>query len=161
MNVLAAWAALVFGVGPATATAVAERGIPGGDWRIVRHYHTAVDAGWPPESWPWLACVIARETGGTGEPLPNWNDPNGGSYGIMQLNRSNYPWLIRTGQLPADVDTVDEVVHLMGSVWWGFRAGWLLYVEESQSPWKHGYGWAPEHRCNSLHPDTGWSVASS
>lgn len=57
------------------------------DGAVARWHDTAIAVGWPEASWPRLACILARESGG--DPTAyNGRDPGHGSYGLAQVNMS-------------------------------------------------------------------------
>lgn len=58
---------------------------------VDRWHDTAIRVGWPETMWPWLACVMYRES--RGDPTAyNGKDPGYGSFGLMQLNMGKGRW---------------------------------------------------------------------
>ena len=60
---------------------------------VVDQWHdVAIEAGWPEDDWPRLACVIWRES--RGYPFAHNPRPPDDSYGLIQLNmRAHWPWV--------------------------------------------------------------------
>ena len=58
---------------------------PPSDWPCVEYFQMSIDAGWTVEEWPKLGRIMYRES----RCIPtsfNPDDPNGGSYGLGQVN---------------------------------------------------------------------------
>ena len=51
----------------------------------------ALEVGWTQAQWPWLACIIERESHGDPQAF-NGNDPGYGSFGLTQLNIGRRMW---------------------------------------------------------------------
>ena len=90
---------------------------------VARWRTTAIDAGWPASSWPWLACVIRRESGGN----PNAVGDHGTSIGLMQIHvPAHRQWLASIGVRPSQ----------LRSPWVNLRVARLLYRRHGTSPWR-------------------------
>jgi len=96
-------------------------------WATVQRWHaTALDAGWRADEWPWVSCVIRRESGGDPSAY-NGRDPAGGSRGLLQINGSNVAWLRARGILNEAND--------LYNAWTNLRAGRELYRVYGARPW--------------------------
>lgn len=68
-----------------TTTTTIPQFQPPADWPCVEYYHLSISAGWTTEDWPKLGKILYRES--RCNPMAyNPTDPNGGSYGIGQVN---------------------------------------------------------------------------
>lgn len=92
-------------------------------WRGV-----ALRAGWSASSWPWLRCIIWRESGGNPRA---WNRGDGGrvagSKGLTQILWIHVPWMVRAGIIRSSNDLFDPVANL--------RAAKALYKLQGRRAW--------------------------
>ena len=91
----------------------------------------AVNLGWPANERTVLESVMFRES----RCIPNAvnsKDPNGGSYGLMQLNLFWTPWLIERGIITSPENLLQADVNL--------RAALAIY---NYGVDRYGYGWGP------------------
>lgn len=58
---------------------------PPADWPCVEYFHLSISAGWTVEEWPKLGRILYRESRCV-PTVHNETDPNGGSYGVGQVN---------------------------------------------------------------------------
>lgn len=105
-----------------------------GEW-----HDLAMSVGWPASEWPMMSKVIWRES--RCNPLAlNGKDPNGGSTGLMQINRywckpsrwTEVGWLQDRDILNSCDDLYEPETNL--------RAGLAIFT---YSLLKHGIGWNP------------------
>lgn len=89
----------------------------------------AIEAGWPMEAgwWPEMRLIVQCESGGLDTMAYNPNDPNGGSYGLAQLNGEYH--FVNAGEDFAL--RFDPVVNLRTALWlrtvrgrFGGTGGW-------------------------------------
>jgi len=123
-------------VAPTTTTTTTTLPEPTG--RCAQWQHTATAAGWTQQQWERLDYVLWRESR-CEHDARNGTDPNGGSYGLAQINGfwcrpSKYHpagWLQAQGVLNECSDLYDPVINLTAA-----RAVWD-YAEAK------GCGWSP------------------
>jgi hypothetical protein len=91
----------------------------------------AINLGWPVSEYNQLIKVIERESNGV--PLAhNEDDPNSGSYGLMQINgfwcRGENSFLQKAGLLTSCEMLLDPQINL--------RAGLIIFNRSGWSPWR-------------------------
>jgi hypothetical protein len=86
-------------------------------------------AGWPSELWPWVRCIVNRESGGDPNVRSRTHDS-----GLMQINDVNVGFLRGQGIIGSRYDLFDPVVNL--------RAGLALFERSGTGPWR-----STRHRC--------------
>lgn len=91
----------------------------------------AVNLGWPADERTVLESVMWRESNCTPNAV-NSKDPNGGSYGLMQLNLFWLPWLTERGLITSAENLLQADVNL--------RAALAIY---NYGVDRYGYGWGP------------------
>jgi hypothetical protein len=91
----------------------------------------AVNLGWPVSEYNQLIRVITRESNGIAT-AHNSDDPNGGSFGLMQINgfwcRGTNSYLQKAGLLTSCEMLLDPQINL--------RAGLIIFNRSGWSPWK-------------------------
>ena len=115
-------------VGPRTQRALkCGQSDPVGRWREI-----ALSAGWSAAEWPWLACVIERESGGN--PAAYNGSGRDRSYGLTQLNTygSLWSWYVEQG-LTDPTQLLDGYTNL--------RIAKLLHNRYGTAPWRSS--WKP------------------
>jgi len=90
---------------------------------VQRWYATAIDAGFRPDEWRQVSCVIRRESGGDPDAY-NGRDPAGGSRGLMQLNGVHVRWLRDAGILTHADDLYNAWTNLRAARELQRRSGW-------------------------------------
>lgn len=93
---------------------------------VTRWRDEALAAGWPSYMWPWLRCVINRESRGNPRAY-NGRDPAGGSRGLTQINGINTRSLRRAGIIRNAQDLYNPVRNL--------RAARFLFRHHGTRPW--------------------------
>lgn len=93
----------------------------GGD--VERWYNTAIAAGWSHNQWPWVRCIIRRESGGNPGARSRTNDS-----GLMQINDVNVGFLRGKGIIASRWDLFDPLTNLI--------AAKALYDLSGTSPWR-------------------------
>lgn len=96
---------------------------PTGQGLVQRWRSTALAAGWTAEQWPWVACIINRESGGN----PNARSPSNDS-GLMQINDVNVGHLRKAGIINSRWDLFDPYTNLV--------AAKNLYNLSGTGPWR-------------------------
>ena len=91
----------------------------------------AVNLGWPADQRTVLEAVMVRESRCIPQSV-NSKDPNGGSYGLMQLNLFWLPWLTERGIITSAENLLQADVNL--------RAALEIYNYGID---RYGYGWGP------------------
>jgi hypothetical protein len=87
----------------------------------------AIGLGWPASEYDTLVRVIDRESKGI--PLAiNSKDPQGGSFGLLQINGFWEPWLIERGLISSLESLLDPTINL--------RAGLAIYNNSGWNPWR-------------------------
>lgn len=95
----------------------------------VQQWHDlAIQAGWLEEEWPWLSCVINRETGRTGQPDMHNGKGRDDSYGLLQLNMKAH----RLWVAPLVEDDFDNLYDPLTNL----SIGRFLYEKAGKSPWR-------------------------
>ena len=97
-------------------------------------YRTAKQVGWPADQLSMVVAIAQRES----RCLPyvtNWNDPNGGSYGVMQINGfwcqpSRY-WPDGYLQAFGLVENCDTLYDMASNL----RSALQIYRNSGWSPW--------------------------
>jgi hypothetical protein len=111
---------------PATTTTTIPADILYPKW-----YSIARGIGWPESELGVLDVVIHRESRGNALAF-NSDDPNGGSWGLVQVNGSWSRWLRDRGLIARLEDLFDPETNL--------RAGLAIYNYGMN---RYGYGWGP------------------
>jgi hypothetical protein len=94
--------------------------------QVTRWRDEAIAAGWSTNSWPWLRCIIHRES--RGDPgAYNGADPNGGSRGLTQINGIHTAWLKQRGIIRFARDLYHPTTNL--------KAARLLYRAAGPRAW--------------------------
>jgi len=93
---------------------------------VQRWYATAIDAGFRPDEWRQVSCLIRRESGGNPNAY-NGRDPAGGSRGLMQINGVHVRWLRNAGILTYADDLYNP--------WTNLRAARELQRKSGWGPW--------------------------
>ena len=91
----------------------------------------AVNLGWPADQRTVLEAVMFRESRCLPQSV-NSKDPNGGSYGLKQLNLFWLPWLTERGIITSAENLLQADVNL--------RAALEIY---NYGVDRYGYGWGP------------------
>jgi hypothetical protein len=90
----------------------------------------AVNLGWPVSEYNQLVKIIDRESGGN-PSAHNLSDPNGGSFGLMQINgfwcKGKSSYLQTNGILTSCKMLLDPQVNL--------RAGLVIWNRSGWNPW--------------------------
>lgn len=89
-----------------------------GSWKSV-----ALAAGWEEWRWPWVQCIINRESGGKPSAISATHD-----YGLMQMNRVHLGWLRAAGVITVLTDLLDPYTNLY--------AARLLFEQNGTGPWR-------------------------
>lgn len=99
---------------------------PGGD-AVGRWREVALSAGWSDAEWPWLSCVINRES--KGDQTAYNGRGNDRSYGLTQLNTkgSLWSWFVKQG-LTSPQQLLDGYTNL--------RIAKIMYNQFGKNPWR-------------------------
>ena len=107
-----------------TATMPAPNTYAHWDPNVERWHATALQVGWPEDQWPWLSCIIHRESRGV--PTAYAHDSNDRSYGLVQINaRSHHAAMVAYAG--------SEEAFFDGAVNLGFAL--QLWQQAGRGPW--------------------------
>ena len=99
------------------------------DANVQRWYATAIEAGWFTADWPWLSCVIHRES--RGDPNVIYIASRDRSYGLVQINaRAHHTAMV--AYAGSEQAFLDPLVNL------SFAR--LLYDQAGKAPWRASDG---------------------
>lgn len=93
---------------------------------VSRWRDEALAVGWKSSQWPWLRCIIRRESRGNPYAF-NRHDPHGGSRGLTQANGIWIRPLIRAGIIRSASDLFDPKRNL--------RAALYVYRRQGRRAW--------------------------
>lgn len=87
----------------------------------------AIGLGWPASEYDTLVRVIDRESRGIPSSI-NSKDPQGGSFGLLQINGFWESWLVERGLISSLESLLDPTINL--------RAGLAIYNNSGWNPWR-------------------------